>query len=323
MNFNRRDFLTGAGAFLAADLPLLSSATGVPPKPLDLRDTTIAVGAQRPFSAYQVSDTHIVRVDTRDTDEKARLAARRGRFSLWGEHYLDATIARAKAEDALLLHTGDLIDFVSEANLDLASGHLSDGDWIASCGNHEFSRFVGEAREDAAYKQGSFDRVQKAFPNELTFASRIINGVNFVVLDDVYYNVTEEQHARFEAEVKKGLPIVLLCHVPFYTPKLADFVMKAVNNKCAYVTGAPDALVDTYLGGKNETGENAWRSRAVQQRADKSTREFVRWLHEQKLLKAILCGHLHYHFEEPFSATATQYVCAATFKGMARAISFT
>ena len=181
---------------------------------------------------------------------------------------------------------------------------------------------VGEAKEDAAYKAASYARVQSAYPNDLTFASRVVNGVNFVAVDDVYYNVTARQHELFKAEVEKGLPIVMLCHVPLYGPKLYDFVMKATNNKCAYVTGAPDELVDTYEAGKTYPAGQEWRHRAVQQRADAPTKDFIKWLKEQKLLKAILCGHLHHFFAERFSPTAVQYVCSATFKGHAYRVRF-
>ncbi|MBO7608640.1 MAG: hypothetical protein J6S96_00355, partial [Muribaculaceae bacterium] len=96
------------------------------------------------------------------------------RMSIW--HPLNQrAIARryAKEHDLMLLHTGDLIDFVSEANLDAAARHYLEGDWFVSSGNHEFSQYVGEAKEDEAYKQQSYQKVQEAYPNDLTFCSRV------------------------------------------------------------------------------------------------------------------------------------------------------
>ena len=321
MTINRREFLTlGAGAVLAAELPVLA-AKRAPLPPLRLEAIEIPVGASKPFGAIQVSDTHIVRVDARDNERKMKLAAGRG-FAPWGEHYLDEAIVLAKARGDLLLHTGDLIDFVSAANLDFAAVHFAAGDWFVSSGNHEFSRYVGEAKEDEEYKRGSYARVQDAYPNDLTFSSRIVNGVNFVAIDDVYYNVTEAQHALFVKEVEKGLPIVLLCHVPFYGPKLYEYVMKATGGKCAYVTGAPLSCTSAYEAGKTYPPGQEWRHRGVQQKTDRPTADFLAWLKEQKLLKAVLCGHLHHSFHERFSATAMQHVCSATFKGDATAIRF-
>ena len=321
MNVSRRIFLAGAGALTAAELPLPALAKRGPIPPLKVEAFEIPVGAAKPFGALQVSDTHIVRVDTRDDARKMKLAAGRS-FAPFAEHYLDEAINLAKTQGDLLLHTGDLIDFVSAANLDLVEAHFAGSDWFVSAGNHEFSQYVGEAKEDAAYKRQSYDRVQAAYPNDLTFCSRVVNGVNFVSLDDVYYNVTEAQHALFMKEVEKGLPIVLLCHVPFYGPKLYDFVMSHTGNKCAYVTGAPLGLTSTYRGDANPPPGQEWRARSVQQRTDRPTADFIAWLKEQKLLKAILCGHLHDYFQERFSPTALQYVCSATYKGHAQRLRF-
>ena len=147
MKVNRREFLSlGAGAVLAAELPALA-AKRAPLPPLHLETIEIPVGASKPFGAIHVSDTHIVRVDNRDDERKMKLAAGR-RFAPWGEHYLDEAIRAAKDRGDLLLHTGDLIDFVSAANLDCAAVHFAAGDWFVSSGNHEFSRYVGEAKED-------------------------------------------------------------------------------------------------------------------------------------------------------------------------------
>lgn len=322
MDFGRRNFLAlGAGALLAAELPRVARAARGPIPPLRVERFEVAVGAARPFDALQVSDTHIVRVDARDDERKMKLAAARS-FTPFAEHYLDEAIVRAKARGEMLLHTGDLIDFVSAANLDLAEAHFAGNGWFACAGNHEFSKYVGEAKEDEAYKRDSFARVQAAYPNDLSFASRVVEGVNFVALDDVYYNVTAAQRTLFEQEVAKGLPIVLLCHVPFYGPKLYDYVMTATKGKCAYVTGAPLELTETYKGGRDAPPAEAWRSRAVQQRTDAATADFLKWLREQKLLKAILAGHLHHFFQERFSPTAMQYVCAAGYKGAAQEIHF-
>ena len=66
-----------------------------------------------------------------------------------------------------------------------------------------------------------------------------------------------------------------------------------------------------------------WRDRRVQQRADAPTKEFIKYLKAQPLLKAILCGHCHAFWQEPFSPTAMQYVCSATYRGEGYAIGFT
>jgi UDP-2,3-diacylglucosamine pyrophosphatase LpxH len=310
---------------LAAKMQKAAEASKVAVGPSTLRDVrkiTINVGAKKPFSALHISDTHLTRVDARDNERKKSLAASRQRVFPWAEHYFDAAIRYARERDLMLLHTGDLIDFVSEANLDFVAMQLGIGSWFVSAGNHEYSQYVGEAKEDAAYKAQSFDKVQRAYPNNLKVASQVINGINFVALDDVYYNVTAEQHELMRREVEKGLPIVLMCHVPFYTPKHCADVLKGNKGLAGYVTGAPLEITQTYQTNPSLGPDEQWRNRSVQQRSDEPTLEFIAWLKQQPLLKAILCGHCHHFYEEQFSPTAVQYVVGAGYNGDAYEVEF-
>lgn len=330
MNFDRRGFLSLAG-LAALGLPCGASAGGGAPsaagrprgfEPLRIKRLRIKVGAEKPFAAYHLSDTHIVRADATEKDpRKVELAAARYPQMGFGEHYLDEAIHAARSEKAVLLHTGDMIDFVSNANLRYAGLVYGSDDWFVCAGNHEYSRYVGEAREDDAYKALSRDRVQASYPNDLDFASRIINGVNFVAIDDVYYSVAPDALGRLEREVKKGLPIVLMCHVPFYTPAHYERNLAATGGVCAYLTGVPDELVKTWKGDAPVRDDN-WRDRRVQQRTNAATAEFLRYLRAQPLVKAVLAGHCHEYFEERLSPTAVQYTAAATYHGECSAIEF-
>ena len=324
----RSDFLRlCGGVLLATQLPKAVWAQAT--KPIDgpqslknIRRITIKAGATKPFSALHISDTHLTCTDERDDERKRRLSETRQRVFPWAEHYFDAAIRYARERNLMLLHTGDLIDFVSEANLDFVAAQLGVGSWFVSAGNHEYSQYVGEAKEDAAYKAQSFERVQRAYPNDLKVASQIINGINFVALDDVYYNVTREQQQLLQREVEKGLPIVLLCHVPFYTPKHCAKVLKGNKGLAGYVTGAPLEITQTYQTNPALGPDEQWRNRSVQQRTDEPTAEFIAWLKQQPLLKAILCGHCHHFYEEQFSPTAVQYIVGAGYNGDAYEIEF-
>ncbi|MBR1927910.1 MAG: metallophosphoesterase [Bacteroidales bacterium] len=290
--------------------------------PLNIKEITIEAGASKPFDVMHVSDTHIVLADSRDDDRKALLAARRTRYMGYGEHYLDEAIRYANEKGMYMMHTGDMCDFVSEAGLDLAAKHMLMADWFVCAGNHEYSKYVGEAKEDEAYKASSREAVQSAYPNDLTFASRVINGVNFVAVDDVYYYFTENQKVLMEKEIAKGLPVILLVHVPLYTPEFCKSELEATKGNCAYLTGVPLEITETYDPGKTYPAGEEWRYRKVQQRADKPTLDFIAWLKEQKLLKGILAGHMHHFFEERFSPTAVQYTVGATYNGDVQVVHF-
>ena len=290
--------------------------------PLNIKEITVEIGLEKPFDVMHLSDTHIARADERDDERKILLSAQRSRGMNAGEHYLDEAIRIARERGMYLFHTGDLYDFVSEANLDCAARHMIEGDWFVSAGNHDYSKYVGEAKEDEAYKQDSYEAVRAAFPNDLRFASRVIGGVNFVAVDDVYYNFTERQLEQMKAEMAKGMPVVMLCHVPLYTPEYYKDEMERMGNRCAYLCGVPSELTETYEPGVSYPAGEEWRYRKVQQRADEPTLAFIAWLKEQKLLKAILCGHMHRFFEDRFSETAIQYTVGATYLGDAQVVHF-
>ena len=93
-------------------------------KPLNIKEVTIDIGLKKPFDVMHVSDTHLVWADDRDEDQKVKLAARRTGYMGFGEHYLDEAIHMARERGMYMFHTGDLYDFISEANLDLAARHM-------------------------------------------------------------------------------------------------------------------------------------------------------------------------------------------------------
>ena len=313
MNFDRRQILQlGLGACFTATMTRFNGLS--PAMAEDAREKmkitkfTVKVGElEKPFTAVHVSDTHLTFADERETERKQKLAADRLKYFGDSEKFLLASLEYAREKNAIFLHTGDLIDFVSEKNFEYVHNFYSNVESqpeLQSAGNHEFSHYLGEAKEDEAYKALSYDRVQRAFPDNLKFCSRIHNGVNFVAFDNVYYYVADDLLERMKAEVAKGYPIVTLCHVPFYTPGLYKFMLEERKERCAWVTGVPEEAVKAY-------NQEKYRY----QFGNEATHRFVEWLREQRLVKALLCGHLHVDYEDQFSETARQYVVGGQFKG--------
>ena len=325
----RREFLQLCGGlFLVVQLPGRSYTH--PTTPIlgvdtlkEIKKLTINVGATAPFKVLHISDTHLTRVDARDNERKHALAAKRSSAFPDAEKYFYAAIKYARENNLLLMHTGDLEDFVSEANLDYIAAHLNAEEWYTAAGNHEFSQYVGEARENAEYKAQSYDKVQAVFPNDLTVASRIINGVNFVAIDNVYYYVTAEQHQAVKREFEKGLPVVLMCHIPFYTPEHCQVTLKKYQGRTSYMVATPPKVINDYRSNPDNPVSESHRNRLVPATlVSPATQEFYDWLKEQPQLKAIICGHMHNFYEERFSPTAVQYTVGANYFGFAQEIEF-
>ena len=80
-------------------------------------------------------------------------AKKRGPLFTHGEEALQLASDTAKEYGVPIIHTGDLIDFVSLANLERAERFISENDCFTVAGNHEFSLYVGEAKENAASRR--------------------------------------------------------------------------------------------------------------------------------------------------------------------------
>ena len=262
---------------------------------MNIITTSIDAGAVKPFRLLHISDTHLTLADERDNERKLKLAADRSRYFPKAEELLAEAERLSQSEGITIVHTGDLIDFVSEANLDRARSFTGKNDVFFAAGNHEFSLYVGEAFEDEAYRNQSLAHVQKSFPDDLRFCVRVINGVKLIGIDDGYYRFDEPQLEALRREADEGLPILLFLHNPLHEPELYKLAM--TKGPCAYLTSTPEELM---------TGYDEYRYR--QQKADEITLEATDFIKTCPLIKAIFAGHLHYDYEGRLTERLPQYV---------------
>lgn len=269
---------------------------------MELLRTQIQIGLDEPVRVLHFSDTHLTRADMRDGARKVELAEARKKGFPHAEEVLRGACEIAKERGLPIVYTGDLADFVSQANLEAAKQFTEENDCFAVAGNHEFSLYVGEAWEDEAYRNQSLAAVQACYPNNIRMSSRVIGGVNFVALDNGYYLFDAEQLAFLKQEARRGLPMVLMMHVPLYDHALYEYELSRVPG-CAYLTGVPEELMTHY---------EDYRYR--QQKPDAITLETMAYIAEEPLVKAILTGHLHINYEASYADRMPQIFtgnCAA------------
>lgn len=302
--------MLGVPPAMAAESPAVFRERGATER-LSLSYATVHAGAEKPFSVLHVSDTHLTLAYDDEGDRKTTL--RDARTKAFGGHQREAlrdTLAWAQENADLVIHTGDLIDFQSRANFDAVREAFAAAPEMFGCmGNHEYNPdlWLNDPKENGteAWKDRTRDTLRQAYPFDISFQSRIVNGVNFVAMDNVFGTVTAAQVERFRAEAAKGLPIVLCVHVPFYT----DELWRATRTFWAkHGTRFADAAVP------ESTGE-----RRAQER-DPVTRDFIAYLKSEPLLKAILAGHVHFTAEERFSPTAMQFTTGPNFLFCARMV---
>jgi len=309
---NRREFLkfSAAGGALVATSALPAVAEGAEDlfskrgkwERLSLGYAVVKAGATKPFSVLHISDTHLTAAYDDEGAKKLKLREARTRtFGGRQEEALRDSLAWAKDNVDCVVHTGDLVDWQSRANFDLVKKYFGRG-IVGSMGNHEFSpdMWLSEPKENQteAFKEPSRAALSAAYPFDISFASQVVNGVNFVTLDDVYGTVTQEQVARFRAEAAKGLPIVLCMHVPFHsdaTWMVAQKFWKGAGKRFSSASVPPPS-------GDYE-----------RQQTDTTTRDFIAYLKGEPLLKAILAGHEHIDMQDRFSPTAMEYVVGGNF----------
>ena len=319
MDMNRRQFFfLGAGAFAARALGAYNVyTTGIPNETvLKVKPLEIDLGIGKAFKAFHFSDTHLNFFDAVDfaaVDEKKKkhFHYRWCRFPQALESFY-ASLDYARERRLPLLHTGDLIDFVTEGNERVLRHNVQGLDLFYAIGNHEYqSRAPEHYDSDEA---GMRARLQPIFGNDLTVASRVIGGANFVAFDNARHQLREETIARVKAEFEKGMPVVLMCHIPpVYTRKFRENSRRA-KKIIGVGMGADPASFDK---------EKARLPGNPADSHDERTRAFYDWLRARKDLKAILCGHTHYAEIDDFSETAKMYVAGGNYEGHAYEITFT
>ena len=261
-----------------------------PLPPLTIRRVNLAVGVERPFRILHVSDSHIARIDSRDGEALYAFAKARSRIGReLGEYYLDEAVHHARSAGLKIVHTGDFMDFMSEANLEYAARRFRTDDFLACVGNHEY--WLGaDKREVEEYKAPTIPRLKDVW-NGVPVSVTRMNGVSFFVFDNTFKTVTADVAARFDETVKDGLPIIMVCHVPLW----AEGCGIKAKNTC----GIPD-----------RTGIETVSS------------AFVERVRREPLVRAVLAGHLHERCDFAFSPTARECVANALFNGEATEVCF-
>ena len=113
--------------------------------------TKLELGAEKPFKFLHISDNHTSLADEREEEKKLELAQNRELCFKNANKILFEARDFIKENDTFMVHTGDLIDFISEKNYEYATEYASSCHLFLAAGNHEFANYLGE-REDKGYK---------------------------------------------------------------------------------------------------------------------------------------------------------------------------
>lgn len=280
---------------------------------MDYKKLRLELGLPAPVRVLHITDPHLVAADGRDNPRKWALAAKRAEqmAGATAEAYLQEALDYGEKHCDVTVCTGDLMDFITEAACDKLRALCRRPRLLFAVGNHEFSQYVGERTEDLAYKMETFTQVQSCVPQNLDFASTVVGGVNFITLDNSYYQFSRRQRLLLQQECTRPYPIVLCMHVPLCQPELFRAAVEEHDPEhVAYLCGCPEEAMAGYPP-----------HRLAEQRPDAETQEFLSYLYTQPKVRLILAGHTHWDSETVLPGGIRQLVSAGTFFGTAREIT--
>ena len=281
---------------------------------LKVLKTEINAGLEKPLQFLHVSDSHNVVWDDREPKQQ-ELYKQRVRTFANATKYWNDSLEYAKSRNLPILHTGDLCDFYNSATLDFLKSNIRENIFAYAVGNHELSMRYGTFRDGLPT-----DEMKKNMENSLGYdvdiSSKIIGGLNIISLNNGYYQFTEHQLNRLNEEIKRGLPILVLCHIPIYskefwqedhtvkTRKISKSKKAKHKKVLASVVGAPVELLqgcDTLI--------------FEHRKPTSTTANVVEILQTNPLIKGILCGHVHHTISAILPSGAVQTCIDGGYNG--------
>ena len=279
---------------------------------LKIIKTELDIGLKKEVRLLHVTDSHLTWIDDRDNERKQQLCVSRREVlhdpnGSRAQAYLDEQIKYAEENCDLLVHSGNLIDFLTMANLDYTRTLLQNPNIFFIAGNHDYSQFCGEAWEDLTYRMNSCLWMDRKFVANMFFNSRVVGNVNIVGIDNAYYRFADWQIGKLRQEAEKGLPVILVFNHPLFEQSLYDYVMKNMKRETAGLVGCDEEHLLPYT-------EYA----AMQQRPDEATKQMIDYISREPRIKAILTGSLPINRETKLPDGKIQYITAGGYEGNAR-----
>lgn len=250
---------------------------------LEIRNITIEAGIENSFGFSVINDAHLISVDGQyDTAEQKASAAKRKVYFRGAEEKLARAMSYHDVTENMkkIVFCGDIVDASTKDSwlsfLDIVGDRINNA--IMAPGNHEFTDYIVPFPKDAAERDTYYSYFEEYMSNNPNFHSEIVNGVNFVSMDNAMTYFTEAQITKLQAEIDKGYPIILSYHVPFPMEGMA-----------------PEDTITL-----DETSKKMYDLICA----------------NSDIIKAAVCGHTHVEYNGFFEGTSIpQYIFNATYGG--------
>lgn len=258
--------------------------------------TVVEIGLEKPVKVLQITDVHITEAKDTESEKTRRFTQHRDEVFLSlgrtpeskPQETLVSAFEFAKAEGAFPILTGDIIDFDTVANREVAVECLKGRDFLYTAGSHEFqtTNWLEPLDEEGDYYPTVRKELMSLF-GSLDFDHRIINGVNLITMDNSMDFFSEDSYVKLQGEISRGLPMVLFMHVPLV---------------CGSLKRPPEECNNRFTQEQYEINLKT-----------------IELIESCPLIKATFAGHWHGNYEYPDHQPPT-YVAPGTFTGVVRMI---
>ena len=164
--------------------------------------------------------------------------------------YFDELLLKAKNEHVeLLLLTGDIVNFPSAVSVKYVYDRLVETGipWLYIAGNHDWY-YEGMPGSPDSLRMVWIEKSLAPLYNghNPLFYSAIINGINFVGIDNSTYKVNDEQVLFLKKQLSGNEPIIMISHIPYSlnrnasqpgTTALTDLILENSDKIIAIFTG--------------------------------------------------------------------------------------
>lgn len=266
-------------------------------------------GLEKNFKVLFLSDTHFTVEDERGRsyyDYTKRMGGAAVEPENYGksngrEQGLINSLEKAKKEEVeLVILGGDIINFPSLASVERVTSLLDSYGlkWVFTSGNHDW-HYEGESGDLNSLRAKWVKSNLKSFypKGNPMFSSIILHNINFVLIDNSTYEVSNEQLNFLQNEIKKGFPVILSMHIPIYLS----------GHDIEYGCGHPD------WNSKHDNSYKIERRLAWPDRGHtKTTNKFRDLVLNDSSIISIYAGHTHEEAID-FYKNKLQYVTGANY----------
>ncbi len=253
-------------------------------------------GLTKSYTFLHLSDAHVAYAAPDAPEDAKTLAAKQTKAWMHGDippvTVFENVLAEAKDAgiDALLM-AGDCIDYYSPDNAAFMRKHLPScgTEVLYAAGNHEYGTYTS-VPVNRAEAYANLAPVMLGTPD---FWVRDFGEFLVIGVDDSTQHVRPDQVAKMKEQIARGLPILLLMHIPMRTPAIEPSVMKKWGT--------------TFMIGTDEDPD--------------STKEFCELVKSAENVAAVFAGHIHYEHTGEFAPGRMQYVSAPAFTGFLRKVT--